>query len=256
MRSFVTITIVLLLISIVPALAAEQPAGSVHEVCAAPAASAEVIVHGANQATARALTAEEVSWLQGQYGHHLETLAMATGLMKFGVIHLRDKRIWSGNEISFGWQLFGRDGIRDIELVRRIIEAIPQGPMGPMGDRGPRGFTGPPGPVSAPVTNVYNLMPQVYGSAQMLGPMAPIITSTQLGGVCWVQPTRITLSATAYGGTGGTAYGGAGGSSCVTNNNSNSNANTNVNTNTINVGSGSATGSGSGSSAAGSNAGH
>ena len=66
--------------------------------------------------------------------------------------------------------------------------------------RGPEGPQGPPGQTCTPVTNIYNytFTPSVYPSAQMLGPMAPIITTTQLGGVCWVQPTRINVSSWAF----------------------------------------------------------
>jgi len=116
-----------------------------------------------------------------------------------------------------------------------------QGPMGPQGPQGPAGQT-----VALPQTIINNFAPAMWPSAQMLGPMAPMVVQTQLGGVAWVRPTRISVIAT--GGTGGSV-------GPITNNNANSHTNVNANNNAINIGDGSAAGSASGSGTSAANAG-
>lgn len=72
--------------------------------------------------------------------------------------------------------------------------------------------------------NNWNLMPQQYGSAQMMGVYGATYCQSQLLGVSTTSPTRINISANNV------------------NNNANANTNVNANTNTINIGKGSATG--------------
>ena len=78
-------------------------------------------------------------------------------------------------------------------------EPGPPGPRGEpgrsiVGPPGPRGFHGPTGPPGqGVVVNNYNYSfgSSLYPSAQMLGPMAPIISSYQIGGVSFVPGWRI-----------------------------------------------------------------
>ena len=94
-----------------------------------------------------------------------------------------------------------------------------RGPAGPRGEPGrsivgPRGYCGPAGPAGpqgSPGQGVvvnnfnYSFMPSVYPSGQMLGPMAPMVSSLQLGSIWTVPSWRIN----------------------------NSNVNSNINTNTL-----------------------
>ncbi len=106
------------------------------------------IVQTANEAIRCELSPDKVSWLRNRYEHHQETLAMATELVQFGIIHADQESVWSGRQIALAYQLFTISGQRDVELVRALLAVLEPkvGPPGPQGKKGEQGKLGTPGP--------------------------------------------------------------------------------------------------------------
>lgn len=72
-----------------------------------------------------------------------------------------------------------------------------QGERGERGPRGPRGPQGPPGPGTVVNNYSYTFGSLATPSYQLGGVQAPVVVSTQIGGLCWVRPIRISNTAIA-----------------------------------------------------------
>lgn len=96
----------------------------------------------------------------------------------------------------------------EVEIVQHVKSSAgemgPSGPVGPQGPRGAQGPPGPPGPTTATPSVVYNNYNYTFSSMampshQLGGTTAAIVISTGIGGIGFLPPS--TISVTATGGT-------------------------------------------------------
>jgi hypothetical protein len=150
---------------------------------------------------------------------------------------------WTPNDSKRYWGIY-----QSWTGPAKVTVPVIKGDKGDQGDRGSRGAKGDKGDKGdagqGTVINNYSFGSSVMMAGQIGGNYAPMVVSTQLGGVSYVRSMNISICNTANAPTN------------ITNNNSNANTNVNANNNAINVGDGSASGSASGSGNSGATSGN